>query len=289
MRLGEEVIGTGSSESTLVHTALSPTKRDVRLDVVVRDAIAAHRLRVVGRAEVLGADCYVVRSAAALNAGPLQPLKRDSYVDSCVDRRGLVLYERTVRSGHVTMRRTATRVGVGAASVRAADFSMRGRAIPVSSGGGGVRELTIDSRPSSGPFWDIPRAPAGFRHVGRYAVVPSQPQAYQSPSANPFGLPGSLVASLDDVYVRGRDAIVIEQGSTVNDAKFAPPTGGSDVDLGDVLGRGQLLLSASASEIDAEPHEGRRFVRIVGTVPPRELIALARSMTLQPPGTEKLK
>jgi hypothetical protein len=127
--------------------------------------------------------------------------------------------------------------------------------------------------------------------MARYAVVPSQPQAYQSRdlTANPFGPPGSLVVSIDDVYVRGADAIVIEQGSTVNDAKFKPPSGADAVDLGPALGRGQLLLSASASEVDAEPDGGVRFVRVVGTVPSQELIALARSMTLQPAGTERLK
>jgi hypothetical protein len=289
MRLGDEVISTGPDAATLVHTALSPTKRDVRLDVVARDAIRAHRLRVVGRSRVLNTTCYIVRSAAALNAGPLEPLAGTSYVDSCIDRRGLVLFERTTRNGHLVEERIATHVATGSASVRRAAFAMRGRAIPASRGGGGVRELTIDSRPPVGPFWDITAPPVGFRHRGRFAVVPSQPQAYDTPPTNPFEPPGSLVASIDDVYVRGHDAIVIEQGSTVNDAKFTPPSGGIDVDLGPVLGRGQLLLAASGSEVDAEPDEGVRFVRIVGTVPPEELIALARSMTLQPHGTERLK
>jgi hypothetical protein len=116
--------------------------------------------------------------------------------------------------------------------------------------------------------------------------VPSQPQAYEDRSGfNSLGVPGSLVASIDDVYVSGSNAIVIEQGSTVNDAKFSPPSGGQSVDLGRVLGPGQVLLAAAASEVVAEPHEGRRFVRVTGTVPPDQLVAIARSMTLQPNGS----
>jgi hypothetical protein len=194
------------------------------------------------------------------------------------------LYEKTTRDGRTVMQRIATSVVTGA-GVSTADFELAGEQIPPQQGGGGVRALTVDSRPSSGPFWDMPRGPAGYTHAGRYAVVPSQPQAWEDTSTfNALGVPGSLVASVDDVYLRGPDAIVVEQGSTVSDSTFTPPPGES-VDLGPVLGRGQLLLSASGSEIVAEPHEGRRFVRVIGTVPPEQLIAIARSMTLQPAGT----
>lgn len=286
-RLGEQVTRSRSGPASLVHTAMSPALRDVRLDAVARDAIRTNRLRLIGRASVLKTTCYVFRSAAPLNSGPLERIGRRSYVDSCVDRRGLVLYERTVTKGKVTSERRATRARVGDAASEA-NYQMAGDPFPPERGGGGVHEVTVDSRPPSGPFWDVPSAPSGFRHAGRYALVPSQPQAYSNmtpSSMNAFGLPNSLVASIDDAYTRGPDAIVIEQGSTVNDAKFAPAAGGEDVDLGPVLGHGQLLFSASASEVVAEPHEGRRFVRVIGTVPPLELIAIARSMTLQPPGT----
>jgi len=287
MRLGEEVFRSKTGTSSLVHTALSPALRDIRLDAVASYAIQAKMLRLVGRARVLGETCYVFRSGAALNSGPLKPIGSRSYVDSCIDRRGLVVYERTTTRGKVTAERRATRIAIGSAR-SAADYSMDGQALAANKGGGAMQLLTLDSRPSSGPFWDIARAPARFRHVGRYVVIPSQPEAYANMTAltmSPTGFPGSLVVSIDDVYVRGANALVIEQGSTVNDATFSPPSGGKDVDLGPVLGHGQLLLSASASEVAAEPHEGNRFIRVIGTLPPDELIAIARSMTLQPPGT----
>jgi hypothetical protein len=285
MRLGEQVFRSNAGTATLVHTTFSPSRRDIRLDTVARYATKTNRLRLIGRARVRGETCFVFRSAAALNSGPLASIPKRSFVDSCIDHRGLLVYERTTSDGKVVSERTATRVALGGSP---GDYSMRGDEIPANSGGGAMRALTMDSRPSSGPFWDIANPPAGFRHTGRYVVIPSQPHAFADPNAfspNAAGLPGSLVVSIDDVYVRGSDALVIEQGSTVNDAKFAAPSGGQDVDLGGVLGRGQLLASASASEVVAEPHDGTRFVRVVGTLPPDDLIAIARQMTLQRPGT----
>ncbi len=283
-RLGQQVFRSNNGAPSLVYTAMSPARRDIRLDTVASDAIRDHRLRLVGRSRILGRACYVFRSAAPLNAGPLQKITRGAYVDSCVDRHGLVLDERTVKGGKQTLERRATHVRLGRRD-GAADFAMTAEPLPSERGGGAMRSLTLDSRPIDGPFWDIPRAPEGFRHTARYVLVPSQPQAYADPgSMTATGFPRSLVVSIDDVYVRGPDALVIEQGSTVNDAKFSPPDGGRDVDLGPVLGHGQLLLSAPGSEVVAEPHDGTRFVRIVGTLPPDQLIALARSMTRQPFG-----
>jgi len=285
MRLGEQVFRSNAGTATLIHTTLAPARRDIRLDAVAPYATKTNRLRLIGRARVRGETCFVFRSAAALSSGPLAPIPRRSFVDSCIDPRGLLVYERTTSDGKVVSERRATRIALGGGTP---GYSLHGDAIPANKGGGAMRALTMDSRPSSGPFWDIAKPPAGFRHTGRYVVIPSQPQAFADPNAfspNAGGLPGSLVVSIDDVYVRGSDALIVEQGSTVNDAKFTPASGGEDVDLGEVLGRGQLLLSASATEVVAEPHDGTRFVRVVGTLPPDELIAIARQMTLQPPGT----
>ena len=286
-RLGELVLRGSGVDGALVHVPLTPAPTDIRLDSVLPAALQSHRLLARGYTSVRGRRCNTVRSAAPLTSGPLAVVGSGStYVDSCIDARGLLVSEKRFKNGTLVEKREAIRIEVGRRARTDRDASLKGIVAPTEQGGGGVHALTLDSRPSSGPFWDIPRAPAGYVHAGRYAVVPSQPQAYQDRSSyNAFGVPGSLVASIDDVYVRGRDAIVIEQGSTVNDAKFAPATGGQDVELGTVLGRGQLLLSASASVVAAEPHEGRRFVRVTGTVPPDQLLAIARSMRLQPGGT----
>ena len=73
------------------------------------------------------------------------------------------------------------------------------------------------------------------------------------------------------------DVLVVEQGVTSNNARFAPPTGGRPVGLG-VLGAGQLVLSATASSVVAEPAGESKFVRVTGTVDPRLLVRTARSL-----------
>ena len=131
------------------------------------------------------------------------------------------------------------------------------------------------------------RPPSGFRYVGRFAVIPPQPQAFGQPDAGPptaTGLPGSLVSELDDVFVRGSDVVVLQQGSTLNNAKFAPPKGATAVAIG-MLGQGQLLIVPAVATVSAEPNEGRTFVRLSGSIAPDELVGLARSLVRQPGGT----
>src|SRR5581483_7613770 len=70
MRLGEQVFGSKTGPASLIHTALAPSRRDIRLDAVARYAINAKRLRLIGRSRVRGETCYVFRSAAPLNSGP---------------------------------------------------------------------------------------------------------------------------------------------------------------------------------------------------------------------------
>jgi len=45
-----------------------------------------------------------------------------------------------------------------------------------------------------------------------------------------------------------------------------------------VLGAGQLVLSATASSVVAEPAGESNFVRVTGTVDPRLLVQTARSL-----------
>jgi hypothetical protein len=202
-----------------------------------------------------------------------------TYVDSCVDADGVVLDERTVRAGRTFSDRRAVSVAVGADAAAGGDYGLSGAVTPEDQGGGAISALTPDSLPP-GRSWVLSKPPAGFAHVGRYAVEPPQPQAFaENGSSGPLGgdPAGSLVVAIDDVFVRGPDVIVVEEGETMNGARFAPPSGGETVELG-ALGRGQLLLSAVGTMVNAEPANRTRFVRITGTVGPETLIAVARSL-----------
>jgi hypothetical protein len=208
-----------------------------------------------------------------------------THVDTCIDRAGVVLRETQVSGGRTLSERRAVLVQTGDDAVATAPFDMTGTATPYDSGGGAFTPLTLTSRPP-GSSWALGQRPGGFQHLGRFAVVPPQPQLFGK-GGNGYGsmgLPGGLVTEMDDVFVRGADVVVLQQGSTLNGATFAPPANGVGVDLGP-LGPGQLLLAGNGSTVVAEPGNGKGFVRLSGTLPPDQLVDLMRGLTKQPGGT----
>jgi hypothetical protein len=280
------VLQAGGAQATLLRVPAAVTSQSVRPDVFVSSALRAGRLRFVGSQTVAGRPCQLFRGAASLRSGPLPAsTSTATHTDTCIDASGLILRETTVTNGHTTTDRRAVAISVGPVSVADAPFTLAGDPTPFEQGGGAFTTLTFGSRPPGGS-WALAHPPAGFRWVGRYAVVPPQPQAFAggsggSPSASP--LPGSLVTEIDDVFVRGSDAIVLQQGSSIGGATFNPPAGSDGVDLG-ALGAGQLLYAANASTVTAEPNGGKRFIRLSGTLPPDVLVGLARSLVSQPSG-----
>jgi hypothetical protein len=285
-RLGVQVLKAVSAQAGLLRIPAGPAPQDVRADVFLPAALHAHKLKVVGHGRVLGRPCLVFRSTATLRAGPLPTLRPGStYVDTCIDSAGIVLRESQIRSGRTLLDRLAVQVQTGDAAVATAPFDMTGTPTPYDSGGGAFTPLTLTSRPPGGS-WEIARLPHGFTHLGRFAVVPPQPQLFGQ-GGNGYGsmgLPGGLVTEMDDVYVRGADVIVLQQGSTLNGATFTPPANSDSIDL-DRLGHGQLLIAGNGSTIVAEPGNGKGFVRLAGTLPTDDLIAMMRALARQPGGT----
>jgi len=282
-RLGAQVLESGTAQPTALEVPAAAAAQDMRADVVVASGLRSHALKYRGAETILGRRCQVFRSAAPLRAGPLQPVSSPStYTDTCIDGQGLVLREKTVQHGSFVSERRAVDVAVGPSSVTGAPFAMTGAHTPVDSGGGAFTALTFASRPPGGS-WALAPPPVGFQWIGRYAVIPPQPSDAGA-SAFSVGPPPGQVSELDDVFVRGIDVIVVQQGSTLNGASFAPPANAQPVALG-ALGAGQLQIGGSVSTITAEPNGGRRFLRLSGTLPPDELLAIARSLTLQPAGT----
>lgn len=285
-RLGVQVLKAMNAQAALLHVPAAVAAPDVRPDLVVRAALRAHRMKVVGRATVLGRSCQVLRSAVSLRAGPLPVLRSGgAHVDTCIDAAGIVLRETQVSGGRTVSDRRAVLVQTGAVAVADAPFDLSGTPTPYDSGGGAFTPLTLTSRPP-GSSWALDKGLQGFRHLGRYAVVPPQPQLFGQGGSGfgSMGMPGGLVTEMDDVFVRGADVLVLQQGSTLNGATFAPPANSLDVALGP-LGAGQLLLAGNVSTVVAEPGNHKGFVRLSGTLPADELVALMRSLTKQPGGT----
>jgi len=287
-RLGAEILTTGNSEPALIHVPVMVGARDLRLDAVISSALAGGFLRYAGTSTVLGRRCWNYRSAQSLlDTGAMARLSGSSnYVLSCVDADGIILAEATYKNFRLTQLRQAVRLSLGAAAGDTAGYRMAAVATPFDQGGGSFQALTLTSSPP-GLSWAATWVPPGFVHYGRYAVVPSQPQLFDQTSGqapSPLGVPSGLVSELDDAYVSGPDLIVVQQGVTAGNSVFKAPTGGVDIALGPVMGTGQLMLSATASFVSAEPDGGSHFVRVSGTVPPAELVRVARSLEQESPG-----
>ncbi|HMC71083.1 MAG TPA: hypothetical protein VKJ07_18145, partial [Mycobacteriales bacterium] len=194
-RLGVQVLKAANAEAGLLHIPAGASPQDVRADVVIPAALRAHRVKLVGRGRVLGRSCQIFRSAAPLRAGALPPLRSGStYVDTCIDRAGIVLRETQVSAGHRLSDRRAVQVQTGEPAVASASFDLTGTATPFDSGGGAFTPLTLTSRPPGGS-WELQHLPAGFQHLGRFAAVPPQPQLFGQGGGGygSMGLPGGLV------------------------------------------------------------------------------------------------
>lgn len=286
-RLGSQVTEAATAEPFVERVPAAASQTDVRPAVIIAPGIQSGVLKLIGPETVDGRGCTVYRSASSLRAGLLTPVGAPgSYTDTCIEPDGLVLRETTYKAGAVASDRVAVSVAVGLSSVRGADFGLPGNPTPVNQGGGAFARLTLSSR-SPGINWAASYIPPGFQEVGRYAVIPPQPQVFgqiDNRSSTASQLPGSTVTEIDDVWVRGADVIVMEQGQTLDGATFPPPSGASTLDLGS-LGRGQLQLSGTGPVITAEPASGRHFIRLSGTLDPATLLRIARSIVTVPPGT----
>ena len=285
-RLGSQVLKAGNAQASSLHVPASAAPLDVRADLVVPAGLRARALKAVGSSLVAGRRCQVFRSSRPLSAGALLPLTSTStYTDTCIDGDGIILRETRHSGGRVVSDRRAVSVQTGDGAVAAGVFDLPASATPFDRGGGAFTALTLDSRPP-GTSWDFSQPPSGFQHLGRYAAVPPQPQLFAGggQGTGQMGLPGGLVSEMDDVYVRGADAVILQQGSTLNGAKFTPPNNATAISLG-ALGRGQLLIAGNVTSVVAEPGNGEHFVRLSATLPPDTVIALMRSITAQPGGT----
>jgi hypothetical protein len=286
-RLGSQILKAGNAEASQTRVPATAAPLDVRADIVIPAGMRAGALKALGKQVVLGRRCQVFRSSRSLRSGPLLPMtSKSTYVDSCVDADGLILRETSIKESRVATDRVAVAVAVGAGVADKAPFDMRASVTPFDSGGGAFRALTLDSRPP-GSSWALPSTPSGFQQLGRFAAVPPQPQLFAGGGQGTGlmgALPGGLVTEMDDVYTRGEDAVVLQQGSTINGAAFKPPANGISVQLGH-LGAGQMLIAGNMTTVVAEPGNGKQFVRLSATLPPDAVIALMRSLVAQPGGT----
>lgn len=262
----------GPRSALVVHRVPDLAVSDVRVGPVLDRAVAEGLVDVGGQKVVAGRRCQVLRTATLLGAGPLRPITASESAESCVDAAGVLLEEILLLDGEPALRRVAVSVEIGP-DVEPGTFEPGPVVAPVDQGGGSVLPVDPDTA-ALGEFWALPddAVPGGFARHRRYAVIPAQPERFDE---DPAG--GTPIAGTVDVYRRGPDALIVFQGATAGgDDAFAPMPGAIATDAGS-LGAGELVLSATGSEVRVDRGDGR-FVHVRGSLPPDDLIEVARSL-----------
>ncbi len=253
----------------------APAPQDRRLDHSLEEIRRAGFVHARERRRVAGRVCRIFRIGGEGGSGSLVRVEGDDYTDLCFDEAGLLLEEVAIVDGKILNRRLA--VTVDETPSLGKDLFRTGEVrLEVRQGGGSVRALQPDSRPP-GTFWEPSKDPRGFAPKGRYAVIPPQ-TGFEDPTQRQ-----GIIAFTTDVWVDGVDVVVVEQGATLGGrAPFGADANAKRVRVG-ALGRGELLYGLRSSEVRVRM-KGGKFVRVVGTIEPSRLLAIARSLEEVPGG-----
>ena len=237
---------------------------------VARVDVSALEWRGQGRT-VLERTCEVYRAGGPIDVASLEPPTDETWADLCVDETGLVLHEEWVVGGEVFRRRIAVDVDESP-SLDGPLFTMTGVRAEGDAGGLLV-EVTADSRPADVAHFELASSPEGFTHRGRYGFTPPRGQTEVNQPEPP------RVASILDVYEDGAGGFVVVDNGGTTDRRplFQTDAGATRVDLGPELGTGEVVLGLRQAEVRVAL-DGGRFVRVWGTLPLRDLVALARTL-----------
>lgn len=269
----------GDGQWVRIEVPLAIASGDLRPDAVLAAAVDAGHVEVRDEHRVAGVRCREHRFGGPVSSGVLTPVGAvpGEHADVCLDQRGLVLRERWVAGGRTLRERTATTVEVRAATPDVT-VPAGARPLPVEAGGGSVEAVAEDHDPGFSERWAIDE-PAGFDHVGRWVVLPPSLERREPGIART-----AQVALVTDAWRRGADLVLLDQGATV--AGVAPPWDDRPIttraDLGR-LGTADVAWDLRSSEVRLTRPDGG-FVRVAGTLPPADLVALARTLVPLDPG-----
>lgn len=243
---------------------------DLRIDVALAAAVEDRTILRRERREVFGRDCQVYRAGGPVFAGDLDKYTPpgNEYADFCIDRNGIVVEEVWYLKEELIRRRVAVEVDIDP-SIERKVFDID---VPENPGAFRGRVERIGSAGAGEGLWVLPKAPKGFEALGRYGVVISSAAV-----PNPGGQqPGPGPSSTTDVYVRGPDLLVVDQDPSLVRLVQQESRAQRSVRLPN-LRDAKLIIDARMSEVRGVSRDGS-VVRIFGTLPPSELLDLAREL-----------
>jgi hypothetical protein len=194
---------------------------------------------------------------------------KSEYADFCVDRNSLVIEEMWYANGGLIRRHVATHVKIDP-PIDPKVFAIE---VPRTPGLDPGSVEKIDPKTTAGlHLWALPHKPKGFEALGRYAVTVSSAAIPQAQNALPAPGPNSTT----DVYVRGPDLLVIDQGASLTAVTQHDSRPKRRVKLRG-LRNGVVIIDGRMSEVRGETKDGS-VVRVFGTLPPSQLLKFAREL-----------
>lgn len=261
-----------SGERVVVAAPPGPGISDVRLTASLDGALEDERFDLGERREVIGRECQVIRTAVGLSTGDLEPPRSSSeYADTCIDADGLVLEEVLFDGGEPLLRRVATEVEIGV-DLEDDLFKTGEPSLPTREGGGFFAELAPGSR-APGTFYEVVDAPRGYDHRGRYAVVPTQAELFSDDNRE-----GERLTFISDVYVKGPDLVVLDQGGTLGGVEPFGNVRGVEVEVAVEGAEDAVLTYGQGGPIAIVRLGDGRFLRARTTTSPDVLLDLLAAL-----------
>ncbi len=271
---------SGAGDWTALRLAPAIASGDLRLDRAVGAAVDRGLLDAREVRQVAGLACRVFRAGGPLVAGIIEPVvEPGDHADVCLDERGLLLEELWYLDGAVARHRVAVEVEVGDVDLAAPPELTF---LEPARRGGFAQELEPGDPGPYDSAWTPRNLPPGFRHLGRWVVLLP---AVDSPLRDPMVEEASGAVVVADVWRRGPDVLIVDQGGRADGQPLLPPhPHGYRVSLG-ALGEAELVVDGRASEVRFVDDLGRS-VRLLGTLEPSVLVELAGGLRLVAPGAE---
>jgi hypothetical protein len=275
-RLGALAFGSAQGPISIA-SAPVVASADLRFDPALAEAVDLELVELREQRRVAERRCQVVRFGSTISSGELRPVgsREGEYADACIDAEGLLLEEVWVKDGVPLQRRIATAIEVDP-SLSENRFTLASeRELTTEEGNGFFRRVQPDSS-LEGLSFELPEAPAGFVHVGRFAVQTPRLSLKNGDPLDPAPEKRRDISQVD-AWTNGPDLLLLS--TTIGDELAAAPEDreiAKPVDLGDI-GEGLAVLDLRSNEVRVEL-AGSRFLRLAGTVPRDSLVALARTL-----------
>lgn len=280
IRRGEDVIGVSRSafgrlvvDGQVFAVPPGVAGADLRLPPALEEAEDRGWVERREQRVVAGRRCQVYRFATTVLGGALQPPADPEieHADACFDAAGLLLEEWWVLDGEPLRRRVAVDVALESPRDLGADWEALAPTMDVERGGGSVLELAEGSMPP-GSFFVAEDVPAGFDHLGRYSVIPPQAAEFGDAAQR-----GRILTSTVDVWQRGLDLLVVDQGGTLEQQRVFEVDPDNRVVVVPGLGDAEIIVGLAFNEVRVLRPAGR-FIRVQGTLQPGDLLEVVRGL-----------